>query len=215
MKEIKYEMEHFINNILYKYLLSNCSQLQLQKKKREKFFICLLCLDPFLNHDEIYKILVKTILEYSIIHSVRVLPKSILPIYSSGFTSGIVIDMGYLNTTIIPVFNGYPLINEMKMLEVGGVQLEKNLKRYLFDDNNYFKENKPRMKNIDLLNNNVIKYLGDIVVRSTLCLNKKLSLQLLKNPNETNKLKGDKDHCRVDIYSDLPDFQVFKNLMKD
>lgn len=182
--------------------------MQLQKKKREKFFICLLCVDPFLNHTELYKILVKTILDYSIIHSVRILPKSIIPVYSSGYTSGIVIDMGYLNTTIIPIFNGYPLIKEMKTLEIGGVQLEKMLKRSIFDDNNYFKDNKPRMKNIDLLNNGVIKYLGDLVVRSSICLNKKLSTLISKNQSEMNKLKGDKDNCRVDIYSDLPDFQV-------
>ncbi len=183
------------------------SQLQLQKKKREKFFICLLCVDPFQNNLDVQKILVKTILDYSIIHSVRLLPKNILPIYSTGFTSGIVIDMGYLNTTIVPIFNGYPIINEMKILEIGGIQLEKAMKRNIFDDNNYFKDNKPRMKNIDQLNTGVIKYLGDLVVRSAVCLNKKLSM-LIKNPNELAKIKGDKDNCRVDIYSDLPDFQV-------
>jgi hypothetical protein len=32
---------------------------------------------------------------------------------------------------------------------------------------------------------------------------------LIKNPNELAKIKGDKDNCRVDIYSDLPDFQVY------
>jgi len=183
------------------------SPQQLQKKKREKFFICLLCIDTFLIHEEIYIILIKTILDYSIMHSVRILPKSIVPLYSTGYSSGIVIDMGYFNTSVIPVFNSYPLITEMELIEIGGIQLERNLKRHIFDDNNYFKDNKPRIKNIDQLNNGVIKHLGDLLVRSAICLNKKLSASI-KTPTEAPKIKGDKDHCRVDIYNELPDFQI-------
>jgi len=166
-----------------------------------------LCIDTFNFHEEVYNLFAKTILDYSIIHSIRLIPKAIVPLYSTGCSSGVIVDMGYLNTSIIPVFNSFPMLNEMELIEIGGIHLERTLKRHIFDDNNYFKDNKPRIKNIEQLNSGVIKHLGDLVVRSAICLNKKMAA-LVKSPTEGTKIKGEKDNCRVDIYSDLPDFQI-------
>jgi len=158
-----------------------------------------------LNIEEVYRSLLVSILDYPSIQSVKFIPKQITPIYASGLTSGIIIDIGYNNTTITPIIDGYPIIKCAQTLSVGGLVLEKLAKRFIVDDTNYYKEGKPKIKNMDIFLKSLVKYLGDIVVRSGIIVNKKLSL-LLKDPNEEANLKS--ENSRIDIYSDIQDFQI-------
>ncbi len=158
-----------------------------------------------LGIQDIYETLLSSLLEYPAVLSVKYVPKQIMPIYSSGLISGVVIDIGYYNTSIIPILDGYPLLKCSQTLSIGGLVLERLAKRYIIDDTNYHKDGKPKIKDMDKFQKGLIKYLGDIVVRAGIIVNKKLSL-LLKDPNEEESLKS--DFSRIDIYSDIQDFQI-------
>ena len=162
-------------------------------------------IDMSLNIELIYRTLLVSLLDYSAVQSVKFIPKQITPIYSSGLSSGIVIDIGYNNTTITPILDGFPILKCSRTLSVGGLVLEKLAKRYIVDDTNYYKEGKPKIKNMDLFLKGLTKYLGDIVVRAGIIVNKKLSL-LLRDSNEEANLKS--EFSRIDIYSDIQDFQL-------
>lgn len=195
---LKFEIEEFVYNIFY-------SILQLQKLKREKYYICLLSLDFFLTpFEDIYELIVKTILDYPIIHSVKLAPKTLLPVYTTGYSSGIVVDVGYVFTYITPINNGFPYLDKSENIAIGSSELERCLKRFIYEDN-VTKEGKTKIKNIEQFNNNIISHLNDLLVRSALCVNNKLS-ESLKDTNEEAKIKS--EFSKIDYYNDLPDFQV-------
>lgn len=47
-------------------------------------------------------------------------PKSVLPLYSNGKTTGLVVDSGYDETQVVPVYEGYPLQHAIRILPIGG-----------------------------------------------------------------------------------------------
>lgn len=145
------------------------------------------------------------ILENSLIQSIKIIPKNILPIFVTGYSSGIVVDIGYIFTTITPINMGFPFINKTEIVSVGAVELERTLKRFITNDNVLYA--KKKIKNADAFNNNVISCLNDLLPRSALCVNKNLSI-LLKDPKEEAKIKNDSDNSKIDFYHNLPDFQI-------
>ena len=158
-----------------------------------------------LKIDEVYRVLLESLLDYASVQSVKFIPKQITPMYCSGMTTGIVIDIGYNNTTITPMLDGFPILKCAKTLSIGGLAMERMAKRFIVDDTNIYKDGKPKIKNMDQFLKGLVKYLSDIVVRSGIIVNKKLSL-LFKEPKEEESLKS--EFSRIDIYSDIQDFQI-------
>jgi actin-related protein 10 len=199
-KKIKFEIESFVYNIFY-------NILQLKKQQRDKNYVCLLCVDFALKNILLdkYQILIKTILENQLIHSIRLLPKNILPIFTTGLTSGIVLEIGYLNTTITPINNGTPYLDKIQTITMGSFDLEKILKRKIIEENILISVQKRKINDTESFSNNIIKYLDDLVVKSTICVNKKLSMSIKE---DENKLKGDQDFSKIDYCKDVQDFQI-------
>jgi actin-related protein 10 len=203
LQKLKFPLESFIYNILY-------TILQLKKQQRDKNYNCLLILDfslhPILT--DIYELIVKLILENPLISQIKLLPKSFLPIFTTGFSSGIVIDVGYLSTSIVPINNGTPYLNKSVSLDIGSCHLEKLLNRSIIEENIISPIGKMRkIKNVENFCNNLPKYLDDLVVRSTVVVNKKLSI-LLAEGNSEGGLKNETDYSKVDYCKDLQDFSI-------
>jgi len=196
--ELKFAIEAFIHNIIF-------NILQLKKQQREKNYNCILCLDFMLHSKlkDIYELIVKTLLDNSLIITVKLIPKNILPIFTSGYSSGIVIDVGYLFTTIVTINNGFHSISET--IPIGSFELERYLKRAIIEEN--IKNTKRKIKNPEIFLNNIHKHLNDLVTRCTICVNKKISIAL-EDSNDDSKLKKDQFYSRVDYCKNLQDFYV-------
>ena len=58
------------------------------------------------------------------VSSIYISNKSVLPIYTSGINTGVVIDCGYNSTHIVPIYEGYPIKHAIETLDIGGKELE-------------------------------------------------------------------------------------------
>ena len=120
-------------------------------------------------------------------------------------SSGIVVDMGNIFTHITPINNGFPFLNKTETISVGGVELERTLKRLITNDN--LLSTKKKIKNPEVFQENIIPYLSDLMPRAAICLNKPMA-DLLKDPNELLKIKNDSDYSKIDFYKNVPDFYL-------
>jgi hypothetical protein len=198
IQELKFQIESFVYNIIY-------NILQLKKQQRDKNYNCILCIDFTLERimKDIYGFIIKSFLENALIISVRLIPKTISPIFTSGYSSGIIIDVGYMFTTISAINNGYPFKPEI--VSIGSLELERFLKRAIVEEN--IINSKKKIKNPEAFQNGIIKFLNDLVVKCAICVNKKIST-LLEDPSEELKLKTELDHSKVDSCKDLQDFYI-------
>jgi actin-related protein len=199
-RSIKNKIEIFVS-----YMLFNI--LQLQKIKREKCYIGLIMLDfynPKLSN--LYHLIIKTILDNNLIHSVRLFPKTISPVFVSGYSSGIVIDVGNSFTQIVPICNGYAIINAAKTINIGSSELQRRLMNYILKDNT---EGRTKISDMNNFIKKALPYLDDILVRSTVCVENRSVV----TKEHLNNLMT--DFSKIDCFSDVPDFQViFINIVK-
>jgi actin-related protein len=202
--EVKFDIVHFINNIFY-------STLQLQKMRRERYYNVIIIFDLYVEKLlNIYKLIAETIFDYPIINSIKIIPKNILPIFASGGSSGIIIEVGHLFTTITPVHNGYPYQEQVEVLSISTSDQLRHLKNFILEDN---RESKTKIKAPNQFTNSLITHLNDLYVRSAICVTKQISNNLIENKTEQRALQS--DYCKIDCYSDIPEFQVIENLITD
>lgn len=65
-----------------------------------------------------------------------IIPKSILPLYSHGKVTGLVVDSGYDYTHVVPIENGYPVGYAIKSVPVGGWHVTQYMMQ-LFNERGY------------------------------------------------------------------------------
>lgn len=200
--DVKYQIEEFVDYII-------TFVLQLKKQQREKRYICLLLID-FATKDsfkQIYEYFATTILSYNAVGGLRVVNKNVFPIFVSGFASGLILNCGYAYSTITVVNNGVSIYSND--YSIGISTLEKKLKQLILEDKIGMKTvmNEDIVKFSEIIN----RYIEDIVIRTTVIVNKKVSNELLSKEKE-NPLRGINDYTKINCYKDLPEFLLsFEN----
>jgi len=184
-EKLRLELEEFLHHGLY-------NNLQIQKQKNNKYYSVVLLLDPFIQKlDKIYDLLIKIIMENPNIHAVKIFPKNITPVYCTGYSSGIIFDLGYLTTNIIPINEGLPYLDKIHNINLSCSDLEKELKIGIMEENVVSPITpKLKIKNIELFSESLNHGLEDILTRSMFCVSRKIS-NLLKNPTDYSKLKSE------------------------
>jgi len=139
--------------------------------------------------------------------AVKILPKAITPIYSTGFNSGLIIDLGVLHSSIIPINEGLPYFDLKEDINLNYTDLEKEFKLMIIEDNitNPLNPKIPKIKNVDIFCESLNPGLDDLMTRSMFCVNKKIT-ELMKNPVELNKIKNELskvDHNYGSFYSNM------------
>lgn len=56
---------------------------------------------------------------------------SMCTLYSGGFQTGLVIEIGDSNTRLVPIFNGYKLDHAVKIIDIGGRDLTREMEKHL------------------------------------------------------------------------------------
>ena len=120
---IRLELENFLTQILYYELMS---------KVTGKFVF--LCQDLMMSH-ELVEILSQLLFEKYQFSKIYYLLSNTLPLYITQQNSGVVLDVGYSSTKILPVYEGYGLVQSYELTPVGGYAVSRELKRSILDDN--------------------------------------------------------------------------------
>ena len=95
--------------------------------------------DPPLNKEETREKITEVMFEMFNIPGLYISMQSVLAIYSTGRTSGIVVDSGESNTHFVPIHEGYPFPHAIIKMQLGGSDLTQFLikllreKRYTID----------------------------------------------------------------------------------
>ena len=95
--------------------------------------------DPPLNKEETREKITEVMFEMFNVPGLYISMQSVLAIYSTGRTSGIVVDSGESNTHFVPIHEGYPFPHAIIKMQLGGSDLTQFLikllieKRYTID----------------------------------------------------------------------------------
>ena len=126
--ETKLEIEEFAC-----YIINDVLQLFKTDSKFKLICIILFDLDLKDNFKEIYLSFIKYIYEtFPFISSIKIIPKKIFPVFVSGYFSGIILNSGYLFSTVTVVNNGLSLYSSK--VGFGSCDIQKFLYNIILND---------------------------------------------------------------------------------
>ncbi|KYN09628.1 PREDICTED: actin-related protein 10 [Trachymyrmex cornetzi] len=79
--------------------------------------------------------LAKVMFKHFEIGSILFLPSHLATISTLGIDTALVLDVGYQEATLIPIFEGIPILKAWQALPLGGQIIHENLKKYFRDTN--------------------------------------------------------------------------------
>ena len=198
--ETKLEIEEFAC-----YIINDVLQLFKTDSKFKLICIILFDLDLKDNFKDIYLSFIKYIYEtFPFISSIKIIPKNIFPIFVSGFFSGIILNSGYLFSTVTVINNGLSVYSNK--VGLGSCDIQKFLYNIICNDKKGM-EIVPSIET-ESFKKKLVKHMDDILVRISYIMNKKVSNEY----KETEKKENEKEiYSNVNFYDDLPTFNVSFN----
>ena len=197
--EIKLKIEEFACFIIR-------DVLQIFKTDSRSKLICIILFDLDLkdNFKEIYLSFIKYIYEtFPFISSIKIIPKNIFPIFVSGFFSGIILNSGYLFSSVTVVNNGLSLYS--KKVGLGSCDLQKMLYHIILNDKKGM-DPVPIDKQL-IFKKKLINHMDDILVRISYIMNKKVSDEYKKEIDQQKKVI----YSNFSYYDDLNPFNISFN----
>ena len=196
--ETKLEIEEFAC-----YIINDVLQLFKTDSKFKLICIILFDLDLKDNFKEIYLSFIKYIYEtFPFISSIKIIPKKIFPVFVSGYFSGIILNSGYLFSTVTIVNNGLSLYSSK--VGFGSCDIQKFLYNIILND----KKGMDIVPKTDIENfkKKLVKHMDDILVRVSYIMNKKVS-----NEYKQKKENEKETYSNVSFYDDLHAFNISFN----
>ena len=181
--------------------------LQIFKTDTKFKLICVILLDLELknNFKEIYLSFIKYIYDtFPFISSIKIIPKNIFPIFVSGFLSGIILNSGYLFSSMTVVNNGLSVYS--KKLGLGSCDLQKMLYNIILNDKKGL-EIIPKQQQ-DIFKKKLVNHMDDIMIRILYIMNKKVSDEYKKGLEPVSDPKKKGGYSKVSFYDDLPVFSI-------
>lgn len=80
--------------------------------------------------------------------------QSVLSLYNAAKTNGVIIDSGYSNTYVVPIYEGYALHSQVGKLKISGMDIENYLQKSLIEKDRKFTSRKFRNTLNELMKNN-------------------------------------------------------------
>ncbi|RGB33416.1 actin family [Rhizophagus diaphanus] len=112
-------LAHYLREIYFRYLLTDPKQRKV-----------VLCESPMLPL-KLKQLIAKVLFENLQVPSISFAPSHMLALLTTGRTTGLVIDVGYLETTVLPTFSARPLTPYIRTTPLAGRALTKRLKELL------------------------------------------------------------------------------------
>ena len=192
--ETKLQIEEFAC-----YIINDVLQIFKTDSKFKLICIILFDLDLKDNFKEIYLSFIKYIYEtFPFISSIKIIPKNIFPVFVSGFFSGIILNSGYLFTTVTVVNNGLSAYS--KKIGLGACDIQKMLFNMILNDKKGMEI--VRISEQESFKKNLVKHIDDILIRVSYIMNKTVSEEYKKTENLKEM------YSNVSFYEDLPAFNI-------
>ncbi|CAI2163264.1 6545_t:CDS:2 [Funneliformis geosporum] len=112
-------LAHYLREIYFRYLLTDPKQRKV-----------VLCESPMLPL-KLKQLIAKVLFENLQVPSISFAPSHMLALLTTGCTTGLVIDVGHLETTVLPTFSARPLTPFIRTTPLAGRALTKRLKELL------------------------------------------------------------------------------------
>ncbi|KAJ3182476.1 Actin- protein 10 [Gaertneriomyces sp. JEL0708] len=95
------------------------------------------------------------------------IPSSVAALLTVGKTTGLVVDCGHLETTVVPVYDGKPLIHNTQALPLAGAAISCRLKLLLQNHGSLLTKNNPEPQPIpaDILDAQSLEFFEDLKAR--------------------------------------------------
>jgi len=122
-KEEMHEIfREFIHMVYFKYLLVN--------PKERRVVIC----ESIFQSVDVRNILAKVMFKHFDVVSLAFAPSDLLALFSSGLRSGLILDCGYYETSIVPVYEQTPIIKAAKFFPVASKELHDDIKSQILSN---------------------------------------------------------------------------------
>uniref|UniRef100_A0A8D8LT25 Actin-related protein 10 n=1 Tax=Cacopsylla melanoneura TaxID=428564 RepID=A0A8D8LT25_9HEMI len=138
----------FIRKIFFKYFVTS--------PKDKRIVVVESVLTPTLWRNTLAKVLFKHFEVLSLLY----LPSHLVSLCTLGINTGLVLDIGYTEATLLPIFEGVPVLCAWKDLSVGGKSIESNIRTLLKNEVLSQETPKPHLvtvEDIDNLSNSIIE----------------------------------------------------------
>ncbi|XP_071038854.1 actin-related protein 10 [Parasteatoda tepidariorum] len=173
-KELFIILKEFLHTLYFRYLCVN------PKDRRVVIVESVLCPTIFRN----------TLAEVLFIHfeipSLVYVPSHLMALFTLGISSALVMDVGYSETSVLPIYAGVPILNTCESLLVGGKLIHKRIKEELEKKGLVKCENSEETRLTDPLEESVVE---DIKVRTCFVTPRSRGLILQAHENR-NRTKG-------------------------
>lgn len=179
--------------------------MQIHKKKREKNYVCILLTDFNEKLKDYYILFSEMLLNTNIISSIILLNSLLTPLYTTGLVSGIIINLGSISSSIIPIYNNYIIYKQIKKIDISAIEIQQLFLIKIVIEN-FISKNIDI--NIEQFIEEIVPNINDLFIRSILCVNKTINLQLFK----TKDIQYNQNDLLIDN-SDL--YEYFKTLKND
>lgn len=112
----------FIKKIFFKYFVTS--------PKDKRIVIVESVLAPTVWRNTLAKVLFKHFEVLSLLY----IPSHLVSLCTLGISTGLVLDIGYSEAIVMPVYEGVPVLNALKDLSLGGKSVEANIRRLLIEE---------------------------------------------------------------------------------
>lgn len=120
-EELRHRLVDFIHKLYFKHLLVN------PKDRR------VVVVENLLTPSNTRNILAKVLFRHYEVLSVVFAPSHLVALMTLGINTGMVMDIGYQEVTLIPVFEGVPILSAWQALSLGGKAVHSSLSELLLD----------------------------------------------------------------------------------
>ncbi|XP_028396133.1 actin-related protein 10-like [Dendronephthya gigantea] len=114
-------LRDFIHQIYFRYLLVN--------PKERRVVLC----ESLLWPTKFREMLAKVLFCHFEVPSVLFAPSHLMSLFTLGISSGLVMECGYSETSVLPIFEGIPMINSIEFLPLGAKIIHNRLKSELME----------------------------------------------------------------------------------
>lgn len=138
----------FIKKIFFKYFVTS--------PKDKRIVIVESVLAPTVWRNTLAKVLFKHFEVLSLLY----IPSHLVSLCTLGLNTGLVLDIGYSEATVMPVYEGVPVLNALKDLSLGGKSIEANIRNLLIKDIQELENPEPNnvtVKEIENLSDNILE----------------------------------------------------------
>ena len=170
----------FVHTIYFKHLLVN------PKDRR------VVLLDALLGTIRLKEVLAEVLYKHFEVLSILFAPSHLMPLFTLGVQTGLVIDMGYAETSIIPVYEGVPILKAWQALPLASEAIHNEILKLLKTRGtvNYAGNEAVKLSDVEKLQNLHESLAEDIKIRLCFVTNLSRGQQIQKIKEDASSVSG-------------------------